>query len=197
MTPPVTLALKPFERHSDSGQQRSALASELTVDMTVFREGPMLSLFYRLIGNASNVVVPPAAQPPGRRDRLWEHTCFEFFLSEQRVPTKASPYWEFNLSPTQDWNVFFLQPYRHRLKQEPALTDLPIAVQTSSTALRLAVSIDLSHLISPHQPLRLGGSAVIVLKEEETLRETFWSITHPALQPDFHHPDSFAVELMP
>ena len=196
MAKPVTFALKPFERCPSSGQQRSVLASELAMDVTVFREGPMLSLLYRLTG-VNKVVVPSAVQKPGRRDRLWERTCFEFFLSEQRVPTKESPYWEFNLSPTGDWNVFFLQPYRHRLKQESALTGLPITVQTSSTTLRLATSVDLSGLIDPLKPLRLGSSAVIVLREEEALRESFWSITHPDLQPDFHHPDSFAVELMP
>lgn len=197
MAKPVTFALKPFERCANSSQQHSVLASELTMDVTVFREGPMLSLFYRLTGNVSKVVVPPVVQKPSRRDHLWEQTCFEFFLSEQHVPTKKSPYWEFNLSPTRDWNAFCLQPYRHRLKQESALTCLPIAVQISSTTFRLATSVDLGHLIDSVKPLRLGSSAVIVLREEEALRETFWAITHPTSQPDFHHPDSFAVELMP
>ena len=197
MATPVKFALKPFEMRSDTGRQRSALVPDLTIDVTILRKGSVLSLFYRLEGDVSKVVVPPVVQQPGRRDHLWEQTCFEFFLSEQRVPTKESPYWEFNLSPTGDWNVFFLQPYRYRLKQESALTGLPITVQTSSTTLRLATSVDLSHLIDPLKPLRLGSSAVIILREEEALRETFWSITHPDLQPDFHHPDSFAVELMP
>ncbi len=197
MTVPVTVALKLFERISDTCEERSALAAGLTLDVTILREGSVLSLFYRLKGDLSKVVVPPAAQQPRRCDRLWEQTCFEFFLSAQLAPTKEAPYWEFNLSPAGDWNVFFLHPYRHRLKQESALTSLPMIVESSSTTLRLATSVDLSELTDPARPLRMGISAVVVLREEKTLRETFWSIIHPASQPDFHHPDSFAVELMP
>ncbi|MGB3295489.1 MAG: DOMON-like domain-containing protein [Phormidesmis sp.] len=197
MTAPVTVALKPFETRSDTSEQRSALASAMTLEVTVLRKGPVLSLFYRLEGDLSKVVVPPVAQKPGRRDHLWEQTCFELFLSAQLAPTRETPYWEFNLSPAGHWNVFLLQPYRYRLKQESALNSLPITVESSSTALYLAVSVDLSQLIDPARPLRIGISAVVVLMGEKALRETFWSITHPASQPDFHHPDSFAVQLIP
>jgi hypothetical protein len=39
---------------------------------------------------------------------------------------------------------------------------------------------------------RLGLSAVI---EETNGRKSYWALTHPPGQPDFHHSDCFAAEL--
>ncbi len=196
MAAPVTFALKLFETRQGTARYCSALGAGLTMDVTVLREGAVLSLLYRLKGDLSKVVVPAANKQPSRRDRLWEQTCFEFFLSAQPLPRKGMPYWEFNLSPAGDWNVFSLQSYRHRSEQERALTSLPFTVQSSPAALYLAVLADISNLVDPAQPLKMGISAVVVVMGERALRETFWAIAHPTSQPDFHHPGSFTVELM-
>jgi hypothetical protein len=41
-------------------------------------------------------------------------------------------------------------------------------------------------------PLRLGLSAVI---EENDGTISYWALKHLPGKPDFHHPDSFALEL--
>lgn len=196
MATPVTFALKPFEIERGTAEHCSDSGTELTVDVTVLREGAVLSLGYRLKGDLSKVVVPPMTHQPTRRDRLWEQTCFEFFLGVQPLPSKASPYWEFNFSPSGDWNVFSLQSYRYGSELELAVTGIPITVQSSPIALDLTALVDMSDLIDPAQPLKVGISAVVVMGAK-ALRETFWAIAHPTSQPDFHHPASFAIELMP
>jgi len=53
-----------------------------------------------------------------REDRLWEKTCFEFFI--KMGTGRSAAYWEFNLSPNGGWNVFSLPGYRQKLKEERA-----------------------------------------------------------------------------
>lgn len=92
MAVPVTFVLKLFETRQGTVRRCSALGAGLKMDVTVLREGAVLSLLYRLKGDLSKVVVPPVAKQPSRCDRLWEQTCFEFFLSAQPLPHKAAPY---------------------------------------------------------------------------------------------------------
>jgi hypothetical protein len=39
---------------------------------------------------------------------------------------------------------------------------------------------------------RLGLSAII---EEASGQRSYWALAHPPGKPDFHHPDSFALEV--
>ena len=64
------------------------------------------------------------ADMPARRDRLWEETCFEFFLAVKNSPR----YWEFNLSPAGHWNVYRFADYRQGMQEEPAFASLPFSV---------------------------------------------------------------------
>jgi len=60
----------------------------------------------------------------------------------------------------------------------------------------LTAELDLSRMawLPTDQPWKLGLSAVI---EERNGRKSYWALRHPAGQPDFHHPDCFALELAP
>lgn len=188
----ISFALKPFEANENT--QNLAIAG--TVTKTANKTGDTLSFRYTLAGDLATVAIPafnPALSPAeARQDRLWEKTCFEFFLAAGTQHSKANAYWEFNLSPGGYWNAFSLMSYRQGRRIEPAFLSLPITVQTSPNMLQLAVSVDISTLINPSQPLRLGVSAVIV---HTTGKESFWALAHPSVEADFHHPSSFAMTL--
>ncbi len=195
MTEPTIFTLKPFEMTAET--------ANLALTATVKRHQNRLSISYCLSGDLASVVLPVEIPTEGksaqRKDRLWEQTCFEFFLGTGRdgkafQENRNLPYWEFNLSPTRDWNVFALQGYRQGLTEAAAFSHLPFTLRTSADALHLDLSVDIEPLIEAAQSWRLGISAVLLLRSQQ---ESFWAIAHPAAEADFHHPDSFVVELEP
>ncbi|MBE9059625.1 DOMON-like domain-containing protein [cf. Phormidesmis sp. LEGE 11477] len=177
--------LQPFE----------AIASNTALSITgrVTLEKDRLAIAYLLSGDLEKVAIAPLRSGSQRRDRLWEQTCFEFFLACGPTPTTNTPYWEGNLSPSGDWNVFALERYRQNSQEEEAISDLPFGVENKPDSLYLDLwELDISGLVGTHRPLWLGISAVIVLK---TGSQTFWAIAHPSSEPDFHHPNSFVLAL--
>jgi len=183
----ATFALKPFEATSET--------TDLALTATVVQDNNILSLSYLLTGDLSKVVIPKIGEAAQREDRLWEKTCFEFFI--KMGTGRSAAYWEFNLSPNGGWNVFSLPGYRQKLKEERAFLQLPFSTQVSPETLRLEISVDIGvlrqqALVGRGQPLHMGVSAVILLLPHQ---ESFWAIAHPAAQADFHHPDSFVITL--
>jgi hypothetical protein len=137
---------------------------------------------------ASEIAVPALTDAPARRDRLWEETCFELFIG----PEDSDYYWEFNLSPTGDWNVYRFSTYRQGMQEEPAFASLPFSVEVRSDLLRLCLEHDLTAIVHGDRTLNAGIAAVVCLADG-TL--TYWALTHPAPAPDFHRRDGFILEL--
>jgi len=150
-----------------------------------------LAVNYILTGEMARLRIPPGREPR-RTDRLWERTCFEAFV---RV-TGTSEYCEFNFSPSGEWAIYAFRRYR---EGAPLLGEAPmpeITVQSDENSLTLNAIIRLDHLplMQPGAALSLALSAVI---EEHTGMFSYWALRHPTGKPDFHHPDSFALELEP
>src|SRR5688572_26316236 len=74
----------------------------ITITGQVFLQANQLIVYYSLTGDISSVSLPEKSATPRRKDELWRHTCFEFFLAIKDQPA----YWEFNFSPSGDWNVY-------------------------------------------------------------------------------------------
>ena len=144
-----------------------------------------LRIEYRLKG-ASQIVVAKKSNLPTRQDNLWEHTCFEFFLGLKDSTT----YWEFNLAPAKHWNVFRFANYRQNIAEEMAFDTLPFEVSLQNDTLLLNLEISLDKIIS-ESDLEVGITAVI----EDKQQLSYWALTHPAEEADFHHRDSFAIQL--
>ena len=147
-----------------------------------------LAITYALTGASVRLRIPPL-RPARSADRLWEHTCFEAFVGV----TGKSEYYEFNFSPSGEWAVYAFRRYRERV---PLVGDrVPeITVRSGENSLELdaIVRLDYLPLIQPRASLRLALSAVI---EENSGMLSYWALEHPAGSPDFHHPDSFALEI--
>jgi hypothetical protein len=141
-----------------------------------------------LIGPLAALVIPVPVGNPVRKNALWEETCFEFFLGGK----DSDRYWEFNLSPAGHWNVYCFASYRQGMQEEPAFTSLPLSVQSQPDVLRLSTEVDLEKLIPAEQVLNVAISAVIKTMHGGI---TYWALTHPGPQPDFHRRDSFIIEL--
>ena len=123
-----------------------------------------------------------------RENALWEKTCFEFFVA----PKGSKGYWEFNLSPGGNWNVYRFESYRRGMVEESAFGSLPFHVSRRPGFLRLDLAVDLECLALPPRPLEIAVAAVIRNIRGET---SYWALTHPETHPDFHQRDGFIIEL--
>ncbi len=154
----------------------------------IARRARILTISYELRGPLAQVVISPPAAAPARRHGLWQETCFEFFLGLKQAPQ----YWEFNLSPSGHWNVYRFPDYRRGLTEEAAFSSLPVSLETRPEALRLTLEVDLAGIVPASAALEAGISAVIIAREGQA---TYWALSHPGPQPDFHRRDSFLIDL--
>lgn len=160
----------------------------VSVSGSLRRQGTRLAITFTIAGRLADLIIPPPAPTPARRWLLWEATCCEFFLA---IPG-AADYWEFNLSPSGDWNVFHLSSYRQGIREESAIADLTVLVQGQPDRLTLSLPIDLAAILPPDRPWEAAVSAVL---QHTDGRFTFWALSHPAPQPDFHHRGGFLLTL--
>jgi hypothetical protein len=152
-----------------------------------YQEG-LLDLNYHLQGDLAGILFPATVETPVRQFALWEATCLEFFLA----PMGQAYYWEFNLSPNGNWQVFHLDDYRQGLRDEAAINHLPFKVQRTSDSLQLMLSIDLTSLIATDTPLEMSITAVIQTQDGDY---SYWALQHTRSEADFHHRDSFIIHL--
>jgi hypothetical protein len=156
---------------------------------TLSLDDPVLTLRYLLAGDLESLLLPPISPTAGRRDELWKGTCFEFFLAIKDQPD----YWEFNMSPSGDWNIYRMDAYRRiGFREETAISQLPFAFERGLDGYSLDVSVDLTAIIGLSYELQLAIAAIIQTKDGN---ETYWALIHPAPQADFHLRDSFILPL--
>jgi hypothetical protein len=175
----IDFSLRPFPN--------DRLLPAIEIDGKIDRNGGRLSIEYQLSGDLTQVEIAPPVSP-SRKLELWEATCFEFFLG---VPGDRH-YWEFNLSPAGDWNIFHLDDYRQGLRNELAFTSLPFTVEQQANSLLLALEFDLSQIVSVDRSIEVSITTVIRSVGGEI---SYWALTHGGLEADFHRRDSFIVKM--
>ncbi|MDF5717706.1 MAG: DOMON-like domain-containing protein [Rhizonema sp. NSF051] len=175
-----TFSLQPF--YSNESLPNLKIAGNIA------RSANQLTITYALLGNLREVIIATQSDLPTRRHQLWEDTCFEFFVGIK----DSERYWEFNLSPTENWNVYRFDGYRQGMQEEVAFTTLPFSVHHQSDSLALALNVDLDQIVTPNQALEIAIAAVIKLRDDEV---TYWALTHQSTEADFHQRDSFLIML--
>jgi hypothetical protein len=148
-----------------------------------------LRITFLATGDIGTMKIPGMCSPR-RVDRLWEHTCFEAFICADG----DSSYYEFNFSPSSEWAVYAFRGYRDGVPIEDDGLSPEINVHCTRDRIEMDAMVRLERLttIQPGSRLRIGLSAVIEANDG-TL--SYWALKHPAAKPDFHHPDSFALDL--
>ena len=143
------------------------------------RQGDWLWVRFVVEGDV-DAVEWPGPKSPGREDGLWEHTCFEVFV------TTPDGYREFNLSPSGEWASYRFSTYRADMAEGRELV-VGLALDLASDMLALEAYLDL-----PPNACGLGLSSVIEARDGS---KSYWALTHPGEAPDFHHPASFTLDL--
>ncbi len=117
-----------------------------------------LQLRFHLRGPLQTLVIPDPVPRPRRRDGLWQNTCFEAFVA---IPDQPA-YWELNLAPCGDWNVYALRGYRQDLQAEPRIGALPCRWRRGEELeLELELELDLRQLMPAATGLELSATAVL------------------------------------
>ena len=175
-----TYKLIPFPAHA---------LPKVEINGEIAREKNQLSIRYEVTGEIDQILLPVKSPNPSRKDDLWKVTCFEFFLA---IPDQPQ-YWEFNMSPSGDWNIYLIDAYRRvGFREKSAITDLPFEFRKENKKISLNISADLTPFFSSLQNLQMSITAIIQTKDGN---ETYWALAHPGQQADFHLRESFILSL--
>jgi hypothetical protein len=160
------------------------------IDVEVLRPQAHNFMFtYVVTGTITDLAMPPVATST-RADELWRHTCFEAFVGS----SQSVAYYEFNFAPSTQWAAYRFSNYRTDMHVATEISTPQITVQSNPERYVLRASLQLGQLLlSGGSTLRVGLSAVI---EEGSGRRSYWALAHPPGKADFHHSDSFALEVV-
>ncbi|MEL6500167.1 MAG: hypothetical protein AAFQ23_02020 [Cyanobacteria bacterium J06623_1] len=73
-----------------------------------------------------------------------------------------------------------------------AFDRLPFKVFKLGEVLQLSLQLDLDKIMTAEQSLDVGITTVI---EDRAGKLSYWALSHPGTEPDFHRRDSFAIAL--
>jgi hypothetical protein len=137
------------------------------------------------------VVGPAPAEAPARRARLWEQTCFEAFVA----PAGGAAYWELNLAPSGDWNVYRFAAPRDGMAVETRVDGVAaVAAAPAPGVVAASATLDLAALGAATAALDVGLAAVVATGDGA---RSYWALRHLGARPDFHRREGFACRLAP
>ncbi|MGD1913756.1 MAG: DOMON-like domain-containing protein [Rivularia sp. (in: cyanobacteria)] len=166
-------SLQPFKRSK----------TDLQITGNLCRENHTLSVNYALKGDLNQIEIPTIAEKPSRKHELWETTCFEFFLGLEG----SNRYWEFNLSPSGDWNIYRFENYREGMEEDTAVKSIPFNILRDSNSLFLSLEFNMHQLLPIVFNFKVSTTAVIKDKYGDI---SYWAVKHCAEEADFHLRDS-------
>lgn len=163
-------------------------ATHIEVEVARPRAGSLV-LCYVVTGKIGELRMPPVTAPK-RADELWQHTCFEAFIGA----SPSAGYYELNFSPSTQWAAYRFNSYRSGMTVASEIGAPRVEVQSNAERYKLQAFLELDRLSSlPSEAAwRLGLSAVI---EETNGNKSYWALTHPPGEADFHHSDCLAYEI--
>ena len=148
-----------------------------------------LTVVFHLHGDLGNLDLPTCrkAGAPARSQQLWHRSCFEVFLARSDQEQCC----EVNLCPDGCWNIYRFTGYRCGMS-EPPQASARLAVAAGEKTLTLAATLALPAEFGCRPPIRAGLCAVLLHRDRT---RSYWALTHPGSQPDFHDRRGFLYSL--
>jgi hypothetical protein len=172
--------LLPFERSQELIGIRIAAAA--------IRKDNFLSLRYRIEGPINRIVCPISDSIGNRANLLWQNTCFEAFWGV----LNSKVYWELNLAPSGDWNLYKFDNYRTNQIEEEQKHDMQFQSSKTESSLSIGITLELPKEISIKVPIELNLTSVL---QQVNGQISHWALVHCLSEPDFHQRDSFLLQL--
>ena len=183
------MASFPMHALALTGHCENRSAAVRSVAAQVSRQPGVLAVTYILAGDLDRLQLP-APRPPRIVNRLWQHTCFELFITRIGLPG----YHEFNFSPSAEWAAYEFAGYRGGAAFAHEELDPRIAVRRAAGELELDAVIRLDCLSPMHPGARLSLAVSAVVEDRDGVL-SYWALRHPPGEPDFHHPGAFTLQL--
>ncbi len=174
------LCLTPFTQ--------TPLTQDLTLKASLQRIADTLEVSFECCGKLNSLKIAQGSKSPKRAGELWKATCFEAFFAPSG--SLLGPYWELNLSPSGDWNLYQFDDYRKGMREAQEIQSLKTFLRSQNEN-QLTLKIELK---AEFLPETVAASLTAVLEHTDgTL--SYWALHHPASKPDFHHREGFVVDL--
>ncbi len=157
------------------------------LETEINKDGNQLHLIYTISGDIGDIAIPKYVQERERKWELWEHTCFEMFISKD----DREDYLEFNFSPSGNWNAFHLDNIRQGIKEYPGATvsiDAPMVKENSYSQ---KITVDFNDTSFFGDDTAVGVTTITNMKN----KKEFWALLHSKSEPDFHTKESFILAL--
>jgi hypothetical protein len=176
-----------LHRHADT-----PCAALTGIEVEIVRTAQAALELHFFVSGAIREISWPLLAAPERRDRLWEHSCFELFVAAEGRAT----YFEINLSPSTRWAAYRFSDYRSGMQIARSAVQPEIESRITAKTYVLFAKVSLAAMpgLPENAIWRVGLSAVI---EPKTGGKSYWALAHPHGKPDFHHKDCFALQLPP
>ena len=149
------------------------------IEAAIERDGLLLWLRFVAFGDIDRIEWPESAAQQ-RADDLWRRTCFEAFVATDEG------YLEYNLSPSGQWASYRFDAPRSGMRDADEVATI-LGLDGAFDQVGFEARIEL-----PRGARRIGLSAVIETVDGDM---SYWALAHPSAKPDFHHPDSFVLDL--
>lgn len=166
---------------NDPGAARNSIRG--TIDV---QTNGALALQYQISGEPTRLLIPGNTDKPTRRDKLWRETCLELFVTDD-----SERYFEFNFSPSGDWQCYEFLRYRQPSNELVEIAAPTIHSDNIGQELVYTVELDISPL-AVTTPLRIGIAAIL---QHHDGHLDYYSLAAPRELPDFHLRDSFILSL--
>jgi hypothetical protein len=173
--------LKPFD---------AQLKPRFTLGAVLQRDGQTLIISYWLNGDIQQIDFPPFDSVK-RGHKLWENTCFEFFLLHA-----DGRYMEWNFSPSGAWACYAFSDYRSgmTLLTDAAVPHISFSKETNFVeAFAMHVSLPMESFLADG----FDQASISAVLEQHDGKLSYWALAHAPDKPDFHHPDCFVLSLKP
>lgn len=141
-----------------------------------------------------------------RQDGLWKSTCFEIFVAASATDSSpVKPYFEINISPSGNWQCYRFDDYRQAqsVSNTFAVTQSSASHHAEHCSLSCTVEYSLPQFVTTS--LNISISAILEMQPARTSRIdvampgsselTYYALTHPSKQPDFHLASSRLLKL--
>lgn len=158
--------------------------SLFSVDCVVEKKEREDKVLFQVTGPNQLLEHPPRnSKEPQFHERLWEYTCFEFFLFSDQL------YAEWNISLAGDWACFLFASYREKLTniQNTPPRILRSKIDDGKILFDVVFPHFHSHNFSAKTTQVAGPTAVLRTKEQTS----YFAVRHTKEKPDFHCKDNF------
>jgi hypothetical protein len=159
--------------------------TEVKVELNQNHDSVFLS--FRIKDGLSFIDLGSSTPNKERVIKLWEKTCFEFFLKNS-----ADEYVEFNFSPCFEWNCFYFKktgdPLAEWEKMNRPETQILLSIDHFFLMVELKKELFPPGFFNQNTELSVGITSVLKNKSGQL---SYWALAHSDTRPNFHDFRSF------